>query len=82
MIINHFHIEDKKIINISSFLAYKEDDEYKYQYIKGENECNICFEFFLEFFKCKQCIFISCPQCFNKFYFNNEKPKCPMCRLC
>ena len=32
-------------------------------------------------FKCKQCIFISCPKCFNKFYFSNEKPKCPMCRL-
>ena len=49
MIIKHFYIEDKKIINISSFLAYKEDDEYKYQYIKGENECNVCFEFFLNF---------------------------------
>ena len=33
-----------KIINISSFLAYKEEDEHKYQNIKGENESNDCLK--------------------------------------
>ena len=56
------------------------EDEISYLYIEGDDECNICYEIKTEFFKCKQCIFLSCPKCFNQYYFNEEKSKCPMCR--
>ena len=34
-----------------------------------------------EGFKCKRCVFLCCPRCFNHFYFLEEEAKCPMCRL-
>ena len=58
-----------------------EEQIYRYLYIEKGMECNICYENKQELFKCNRCIFICCPKCFNKFYFD-EKSKCPMCRLC
>ncbi len=46
-------------------LTYYED--IKYNFIEETNECNICYEFFYENFKCKRCSFICCPTCFNRF---------------
>ena len=55
-------------------------DDKSYLYIEGENECNICYEKKYEFFKCIKCVFISCPKCFNKYYFIDNKSKFPICR--
>ena len=49
-------------------------EEIKYNYLEEINECNICYEF-----KCKQCSFICCPTCFNRFYFTDNH-NCPECR--
>ena len=35
-------------------------EEIKYNFIEETNECNICYEFFFENFKCKRCCFICC----------------------
>ena len=44
-------------------------EEIKYNFIEQTNECNICYDFFFENFKCKRCSFICCPRCFNNFIF-------------
>ncbi len=54
--------------------------EEKYIYIEEPNECNICYNQYHEFFKCKRCVFISCSKCFNKFYFSDDEIYCPMCK--
>ena len=54
-------------------------EEIKYNFIEETNECNICYEFFFENFKCKRCSFICCPTCFNRFYFTDNH-SCPICR--
>ena len=54
-------------------------EEIKYNYLEETNECNICYEFFFENFKCKRCKFICCPTCFNRFYFTDNN-NCPICR--
>ena len=59
-----------------------ENDDNRYLYIEKENKCDICYENKTNYFKCKQCVFKSCIKCFNNFYFNEEKSKCPMCRYC
>ena len=79
MIINNSHIDDNELIDILIFLA-RENNEYKYLYLEGEYECNLCYEIEKECFKCKRCIFKACPKCFNNYYFSVEKSKCPMCR--
>ena len=56
-------------------------EDLKYFYIADANECNICYENHDEFFKCKRCTFLSCPRCFNNFYFLDEVTYCPMCRF-
>ena len=56
-------------------------DDLKYIYLEEINECNICYTHYNECFKCKRCIFISCPRCFNNFYFLDEITHCPMCRF-
>ena len=55
-------------------------EEIKYNFIEQTNECNICYDFFFENFKCKQCSFICCPTCFNSFYFTDNN-NCPICRF-
>ena len=55
-------------------------EDIKYLFIEETNECNICYEYFFENFKCKRCSFICCPTCFNRFYFTDNN-NCPMCRF-
>ena len=55
------------------------DEDLPCNYIEEHNECNICYEKFKEFFKCNRCNFLSCPICFNNYYFG-EKSKGPQCR--
>ncbi len=52
----------------------------KYIYIEI-NEWNIRYQNHNEYFKCKRCIFLSCPKCFNNYYCLEEETKCPMCRF-
>ncbi len=55
-------------------------EDIKYLFVEETNECNICYEYFYENFKCKQCSFICCPTCFNRFYFSDNY-SCPICRF-
>ena len=54
-------------------------EDIKYLFIEETNECNICYEYFYENFKCKQCSFVCCATCFNRFYYTNNH-NCPVCR--
>ena len=56
-------------------------EDLKYIYIDEINECNICYNNHHESFKCKRCVFLCCPKCFNNFYFLDEVTYCPMCRF-
>ena len=56
-------------------------EENKYIYTDSINECNICYQNYHEGFKCKRCVFLCCPTCFNNYYFQEEETKCPMCRF-
>ena len=56
-------------------------EDLKYIYIEEMNECNICWNIFNECFKCKRCIFLCCPKCFNHYYFLDDETNCPMCRF-
>ena len=47
-------------------------EDIKYLFIEETNECNICYEYFFENFKCKRCCFICCPTCFYRFYFTDN----------
>ena len=53
----------------------------KYKYVEEINDCNICFNTNNKFFKCKRCVFICCPKCFNNFYFVDDVIYYPMCRF-
>ena len=54
--------------------------EDKYIYLEENTECNICYNQYYNFFKCKRCTFRSCPRCFNNFYFLDDVTYCPMCK--
>ena len=53
----------------------------KYIHMDEKNECDICYNQYHEFFKCKRCVFKCCPKCFNNFHFLEEKTYCPMCKF-
>ena len=57
--------------------------EEKYIYIEEQPsalECNTCYNQYYDFFKCKRCVFRSCPKSFNNFYFLDDVTYCPMCK--
>ena len=43
-------------------------------------ECNICFNQYINLFKCNQCTFQICPLCFNSFYFVYNYKTCAICK--
>ncbi len=54
-------------------MDYYKIEDLKYMYIEEMNECNICWNNYHERFKCKRCIFLCCPQCFNHYYFLDDE---------
>ena len=65
----------------------EEEDNFKdkFSVITNTNviECNICLETFnnnFTFFKCRKCIFQTCPQCFCIFHFEYNFKICPFCK--
>ena len=81
LISKHFTNANKiKINNMECSLWYDKEEDFPCNYIEEDNECNICFEHKKEFFKCNKCNYLSCPPCFNKYYFG-EYSRCPQCRI-
>ncbi len=54
-------------------------EDSKYVFIEGIDECNLCYETFKKYFKCKRYVFFSCPKCLNNYYFLEDDTHCLMC---